>query len=141
MRILVLLALLGLAPLSAHAEIYKWTDSQGRVHFGERPQQGAQRIEVEPQVVERDDQVREREANLGRLQQVRSDERAIEQRQKVEQQTRQRAYCDRLNSELARYDKRMYWYEEDADGKKVEVSRARVEEQKMQLHALIRERC
>jgi biopolymer transport protein ExbB/TolQ len=141
MRIFTLLALCGFLSFSVHAEIYRWTDAQGRVHFGERPRQGSERVEVNPQIIERDDQVREREANMQRLQQVRSEERAVKQEQQAEEQTRQQAYCDRLNNELARFDKRMYWYEEDAKGKKVEVKPDRVEEQKMQLQALIRERC
>lgn len=141
MRTLSLCALLCLCVVPAQAEIYRWTDDQGRVHFGERPQQGAKRVEVDPQIVERDEQVRAREANMQRLQQVRSEERAREQEQRAEQQAKQKAFCDRLNSELARYDKRIYWYEEDSTGKKVEVSPQRVEEQKMQLQALKRERC
>jgi hypothetical protein len=141
MRIITLLVLCGFLSVSAHAEIYRWTDAQGRVHFGERPRQGAERVEVSPQIVERDDQVREREANMQRLQQVRGEERAMKQQQKAEEQARLQANCDRLNNELARFDKRMYWYEEDANGKKVEVRPDRVEEQKMQLQALIRERC
>lgn len=141
MRTLFLLALLALSALPARAEIYRWTDSQGRVHFGERPQQGAQRVEVDPQIVERDEQVREREANMQRLQEVRGEERAKQQQQQAEELARQKAYCDRLNNELARYDKRIYWYEEDSTGKKVEVSPQRVQEQKMQLQAMKRERC
>lgn len=141
MRTLALLALLGLVSTAAHAEIYRWTDAQGRVHFGERPQQGARQVDVKPQVIERDAQVREREANMQRLQEVRSEERAAEQQQRAEQRARQQAYCERLNSELARYDKRIYWYEEDSSGKKVEVSPDRVREQKMKLQALKRERC
>ena len=78
---------------------------------------------------------------MQRLQEVRSEERAREQKQRAERLEQQKAYCDRLNNELARYDKRIYWYEEDSTGKKVEVSPKRVEEQKMQLQALIRERC
>ena len=141
MRNLLLFALLLPFALPSHAEIYRWTDAQGRVHFGERPQQGAQRVEVDPQIIERDEQVREREANMQRLQEVRSEERAIEQKQQAEQLAKQKEYCDRLNNELARYDKRIYWYEEDSTGKKVEVSPKRVQEQKMQLQALKRERC
>jgi biopolymer transport protein ExbB/TolQ len=141
MRIITLLVMCAFLSLSAYAEIYRWTDAQGRVHFGEQPRQGAERVEVSPQILERDDQVREREANMHRLQQVRSEERAMKQQQKSEEQARLQANCDRLNNELARFDKRMYWYEEDASGKKVEVKPDRVEEQEMQLQALIRERC
>lgn len=41
-------ALMLLAPLVATAaEVYKWTDAQGRVHYGDRPrQQDAEKVEV-----------------------------------------------------------------------------------------------
>ncbi|MCR3766649.1 DUF4124 domain-containing protein, partial [Pseudomonas aeruginosa] len=45
---------LGLLPLLAQADIYRWTDAQGKVHFSATPPAGAQRVEVRPQVVERD---------------------------------------------------------------------------------------
>lgn len=33
-----ILALLATLPLACAAEVYKWTDEQGRVHFGDQPQ-------------------------------------------------------------------------------------------------------
>lgn len=39
MKILLPL-LLALSALPAHAEIYKWTDANGRVHYSDRPQDG-----------------------------------------------------------------------------------------------------
>ncbi|MDH1105936.1 DUF4124 domain-containing protein [Pseudomonas otitidis] len=32
-----LLALIAILPLICSAEIYKWTDEDGRVHFGDKP--------------------------------------------------------------------------------------------------------
>ena len=43
-----------LLPSLALAEVYRWTDANGRVHFGERPQAGAVQVEVKPQVIQRD---------------------------------------------------------------------------------------
>lgn len=56
MRHLLLIA--ALLPTLATAEIYRWTDEQGRVHFSERPVAGAETVKVKPQVVERDAQTR-----------------------------------------------------------------------------------
>lgn len=55
-----------LLPLLAQAEIYRWTDTQGRVHFGSRAQAGADAdlIVVQPQIIERDQVTREREARV-----------------------------------------------------------------------------
>ena len=131
--------LLVMAPL--HAQIYRWSDAQGRVHFGERPGQGAEQIEVDPQVIERDAQVRQREQNLRRIMDVRSEERAAEQLKLNEQRNRQRAQCDDLRRQLAQFDKRMFWYDEDANGKRIEVDRKRVEARKAELTTLVQERC
>ena len=37
----LLLAVLLIGPLSAGAEIYKWTDAQGRLHYSDKPPPGA----------------------------------------------------------------------------------------------------
>jgi len=56
MRALLMTAML--LPALADAQIYRWTDANGQVHFGQRPAAGAEQVEVRPQVVERDDQTR-----------------------------------------------------------------------------------
>ncbi len=131
--------LLVMAP--SQAQIYRWTDEQGRVHFGERPGQGAEQIEVNPQIIERDAQVRQREQNLRRIMDVRSEERAAEQLKLSEQRNRQRAQCDAFRRQLAQLDKRVFWYEEDASGRQIEVDRKRVEARKAELTTLVQERC
>ena len=42
---------------------------------------------------------------------------------------------------LARYDNRVYWYEEDASGRRVEVSNERVKASKASLNKQIQEQC
>ena len=43
------LLLAGLLITPAGAEVYKWTDEQGRVHYGDRPpEEGAQSVDVDP---------------------------------------------------------------------------------------------
>lgn len=41
MRLTILVSTLLLAANATAADIYQWTDAQGRVHFGDRPQSGA----------------------------------------------------------------------------------------------------
>ncbi|WP_193222323.1 DUF4124 domain-containing protein [Alkalilimnicola sp. S0819] len=43
MRIFLLILLL---PLLAQAEVYKWRDAQGRIHYSDRPVEGAQRLDL-----------------------------------------------------------------------------------------------
>ena len=49
------------------AGIYRWVDPEGNVHFDARPRPGAEQVEVRPQVVERDDATRERQARTERF--------------------------------------------------------------------------
>lgn len=46
----IIYALIFLMPLTAAAaEVYKWTDAQGRVHYGDRPrQEDAKKVAVNP---------------------------------------------------------------------------------------------
>ncbi len=54
MRTATLLLGLALTATAVAGEIYQWTDAQGRVHFGDRPQSGtaSQRSQVQPNVVQ-----------------------------------------------------------------------------------------
>ena len=88
-----LLLTLILMPALASAQIYRWTDADGRVHFGQRPPAGAEQIEVRPQVVERDDQTREREARS---------ERFFDARRQEQQAAREQASQTRAARELER---------------------------------------
>lgn len=47
MRKLILALLLLTGAVSA-AEVYKWTDDKGRVHYGDRPHQSAEKLNVKP---------------------------------------------------------------------------------------------
>lgn len=46
MKIRVLAALLIALVSTSHAQIFKWTDSQGVVHFSDNPHSGAKKVEV-----------------------------------------------------------------------------------------------
>ena len=54
MRVPALLVGLLFAGAAAAGEIYQWTDTQGRVHFGDRPQSGtvSQRPQTQPNVIQ-----------------------------------------------------------------------------------------
>lgn len=41
-----LLLILALAALPAHAQLYKWTDADGKVHYSDRPQDGVKSKEI-----------------------------------------------------------------------------------------------
>ena len=75
MRIALLIVSVLLSPL-ATADIYRWVDPGGNVHFSAKPQPGAEQVEVRPQVVHRDDATRERQARTERFFEARREEQA-----------------------------------------------------------------
>jgi hypothetical protein len=47
MRTVLAIALLLAAAAATHAQVYRWVDEQGKVHYGERPPSGAKATPVE----------------------------------------------------------------------------------------------
>jgi len=125
----------------AEAQIYRWVDAQGQVHFEQRPRQGAEHIEVRPQVVEREDHVRESEQNRQKLYEVREQERSQQRQLNAQSRERQAKRCEQLRQQLALYERRVYWYEEDASGRRVELSNEQVRASKSALLEQLREGC
>lgn len=48
MRLLIVIPMLLVCALASAAEVYKWKDKDGRVHYGDRPKRGAQSVIVTP---------------------------------------------------------------------------------------------
>lgn len=98
MRPVLICCLLCLPPLAV-AEIYQWTDAQGRVHFSAQPGAAtAERIEVRPQVVEHDPAARQRTQAYF---EARRAERAAGQQRLAIEQARRAPECARMRSDLA----------------------------------------
>lgn len=139
MRALLCLLLL---PGLAVAEIYRWTDASGQVHFGQRPAAaGAEKIEVKPQVVERDSLTREREERTARFYDARRDERAQASVVAAERQARRAAECRELRRKLAAIPEGRSYYHREADGQRSYYSDEQVETARQQLQSRVSERC
>ncbi|VXB35385.1 DUF4124 domain-containing protein [Pseudomonas sp. 8O] len=139
MRHLLLIA--ALLPTLATAEIYRWTDEQGRVHFGQRPVAGAETVQVKPQVVERDEHTREREARSQRF----YDARREEQQQAAAAATAQREErvneCRDLRRRLAQIAEGFSYYRTDANGERIYYSDEETDAARRQLRERIAQRC
>ncbi|MCY1287233.1 hypothetical protein D9M68_267610 [compost metagenome] len=143
MRRLLCVALLCMGGLSSGqaAEIYRWTDAQGRVHFGQKPQAGAEQVEVRPQVVERDAATREREANTERFYEARRQEQQAAADQQAERRAKQEQECDALRERLAEVSKGGRYYRVDDAGQQVYYSDAEIAAARRQLSERIGQRC
>lgn len=139
MRRLLLIA--ALLPALAAAEIYRWTDEQGRVHFGQRPVAGAERVEVKPQVIERDAQTREREARSQRFYDARRDEQQQAATAAANQRQERASECRDLQRRLAQIPEGFSYYHTDANGERIYYSDEETDTARRQLRDRIAERC
>lgn len=124
MRTLLLLVML---PALASAQIYRWTDENGRVHYSEKPQAPtAERVEVRPQVMERDAATRDREERLEKLQSARRDEQQQAAEKAAKLRANQVRQCSQLREHLAQLERGGRFYRPAADGGTEYVSDAEV---------------
>ncbi|MGD8407640.1 MAG: DUF4124 domain-containing protein [Thiohalophilus sp.] len=112
----------GLLISTAGAEVYKWTDEQGRVHYGDKPpDQGARQMQIDagngsPGPIPSEAERREKTQRLLRAY---DEERRIkqqqEQRQEAEEAERRRR-CARARDRLRRYTYAGSLYQLDDQG-------------------------
>lgn len=140
MRRLICICLLLLPALSA-AEIYRWTDANGQIHFGEQPGAGAQRIEVKPQVVERDAATREREERLRKVLDALSQEQAAVQQKQAQKNAKRNEECSKLRQSLAELEQGGVFFSQDAQGERTYYSDQQVEAARSKLAAQLSSNC
>lgn len=129
-NILNLFALLScLLAFSASAEVYKWTDAQGRVHFGDKPPgEGAESVTIrgadkdetkdyQPTVIQEERAERQR-----RLLNAFEEERQIKREQKEEarkEKLKRQKNCSEARGELENLLTHNRIYEFDKNGNRV----------------------
>jgi len=128
-------------PLLASAEIYRWVDAQGQVHFGARPGPGAEQVEVRPQVIERDEATRAREARTERFFEARRQEQQAADQLASEGHARREQECRRLRNELSKLAQGGRYFRTDAKGERVYYSEDEVNAARRQLAGRIEQHC
>ncbi len=139
MRHLLLIA--ALLPTLATAEIYRWTDEQGRVHFGQRPVAGAEPVQVKPQVVERDTHTQEREARTQRFYDARREEQQQAAATAAAQREERAGECRELRRRLEQMPEGYRYYREGAGGERIYYSDDETDAARRQLRERIAQRC
>ncbi|MBC9251773.1 hypothetical protein A9179_16000 [Pseudomonas alcaligenes] len=131
-----------LLPGLAGAEIYRWTDANGQVHFGEQPGgAGAQQIEVKPQVVERDDATRQREERTEQFYEARRQEKAQADAKSAEARAQRAQECKELRSQLAEIQRGGRYFVTDKNGERSYISDKEIDGARNRLSSRIAERC
>lgn len=138
---LTLCCVVWLLPGLALAQVYRWTDAEGRVHFGQRPVAGAEPVEVRPQVIERDAATREREARARRFFDAREEERAQAAQQSALRQAEQARDCERIRQQLARMPEGRRYYRREAGGEATFYSDEQLDAARRQLRDQLSSRC
>ncbi len=121
--------LLAALATGAGAEVYRWTDAEGRVHYGDRPSAGSQSIPLSagtppaqppPGDAER---LQRQQRMLDAYRQEREEKQQAEAKRKADDAERERN-CAQARDSLARYERSSGIYEPQADGSRRYLSEA-----------------
>lgn len=142
-----LCALMFAAP--SQAQVYKWTDAQGRLHFSDKApaNQKAHVVDLpapEPAVAVPDVSEQERLARQQRLVKTLEEDRLEKERQKAAAQAerdKRAAYCERFENRLTRLEASERVYRENTDGTVSYYSEADAERLKLEKRAQFQQEC
>ena len=140
MRRLICIALL-LLPALSFGEIYRWTDANGQVHFGEQPAPGAERVEVKPQVVERDAATRESEERLRKLFDARDQEADAAAQKQAAKNAKRNEECNKLSQAMADLNQGGVFFSQDAKGERTYYSDKQIEEARSKIASQLSTNC
>lgn len=139
-----LMALL-LAQSAAAAEVYRWVDEYGRVHFSDRPQHAGQKpLQVKPAAPHGDRDLEQRQQRRDRLLRIFSDDRQREQaarkQQEIAQAQRQRD-CQLARNDLADLERGGVFYQLDENGERRYLNPEDVDRRKAYWRAEVKRLC
>jgi hypothetical protein len=114
---------------TAVAEVYRWTDAEGRVHYGDRPSAGSQSVPVgsgaptgQPPASDAE-RLQRQQRMLDAYRQEREEKQQAEAKRKADDAERERN-CAHARDALARYERSGVIYEPQADGSRRYLSEA-----------------
>lgn len=142
-RIILFLACLYLSS-NASAEIYKWVDDQGRTHYGDKPADEADSMEVDVSKkghMDSDtDRAEKRQRLLNAMQEDRLRKQQEADKQREQQQYAQRQ-CTLARDRLKQYESVGYLYRLDKDGNRIVMPTEKRDQLTEQLRSDIRKNC
>ena len=133
------------AGTAAAGEVYRWTDAEGNVHFGDRPpdQDRAQKLDLRTRPGDAAAARRrlEREQRLLRAFEEERQVRARAQRQAAEAERQRRRNCEKAREVLREYREATYLYDENPDGSRRILSHEERAEAEREARAQVRHWC
>jgi len=138
-----------LAPGIAAAEIYKWTDDEGRVHYDEKPKDRASDPMVIPKQYKKSatppPDESQRFENIRKWTDARQQEREAEKLRKAEleeKRAKREKRCNNLKNELSDIERGgISWYRLDENGERQYYSDEEITKERKDLEKTIKENC
>lgn len=140
---LILLLALSFSSM-AYAEIYKWVDDQGRIHYSDKPVKNSTQINVNTQKQSTGEHRQSREEKRRKLLNVFNEDRARKNKEKEKkraQKKKQQRNCVLARDRLRRYERASYIYDLDKDGKRIVMSSEERERETRKLRKRIEKYC
>ncbi|MCW9014092.1 MAG: DUF4124 domain-containing protein [Gammaproteobacteria bacterium] len=128
-----------------YAEIYKWVDDKGNVHYGDKPTPDGQQIDVTKAAAKTGNLPKQsREDRRQKLLQA-MDEDRLEKKNKEaklnKQKSRQKARCANAKDRLRRYERAGSLYDLDKEGNRVFLSKDERQQATKKLSTSIKKYC
>jgi Domain of unknown function (DUF4124) len=142
-RVLALILFIGVAPI-ADAEIYKWIDEQGRVHYSDKEITNAETLELDTAKkghISTGASREEKRRNLLDAMQEDKDRQKKEQKKSREQKKKHDRACVLSKHRLSRFERASYLYDLDKDGNKVIASNEDRSKKTSRLRKNIKKHC
>jgi len=145
--LLIIIAVLYTA--SVQAEVYKWVDEKGRVHYGDKPTTGSQAVEVRQYgssnkpATSGDDEL-SRDEKRQRISNMLEEDRLAKNKKrekKNEQREKKKRKCNRLKDRQRHYERATGLYNLDKNGNRVYISNEQREKSEQKLRQQIKKAC
>lgn len=125
----IIMLLIFIAPVAAHAGVYKWVDENGKVHYGDSPQATQPTVEMNVEETTPEPSFSEdllsREEKRERLLQSMEEDRLEKQEKRDKQKAeneKNRQKCNRYRDRMRHYERANALYKLDKDGNRVYIS-------------------
>jgi len=142
-RVFALILIIGVVPI-ANAEIYKWVDEQGRVHYSDKEITNSEALDLDTAKkghINTGASREEKRRNLLDAMQEDKERQQKEQEKTREQKKKHDRSCVLAKHRLAQFERASYLYDLDKDGNKVITSNEDRSKKTAQLRKKIQKHC
>ncbi|WP_020406485.1 DUF4124 domain-containing protein [Hahella ganghwensis] len=134
------------AATNASAQIYKWVDEHGQVHFSDQPlEKGAEKVEVKNIITpSQKKEAQKTNQNFQRIyQQFKEQDKARAEQQKEAEQKRQEmvSFCDNLKKQISIVDQKYAVVRFGEDGRHEYLRDDEISEYRNEMNNLYQEKC